>query len=232
MSNLFSGASPSAPLFERYRPQTWQEVIGQDKAVAALRRLIDRGQLSGRAYWIAGKSGTGKTTIARLIAAEVADDFFITEIDASALTVAALRDFERESNLSAWGKGGRAYVANEAHGCRKDVIRQLLVTLERIPSHVVWLFTTTADGQEALFEDCADASPLLSRCFTVPMNAGNQKGKGFAALAAERVREIAQKEGLDGKPLSVYVRALETAKGNMRAVLQLVETGFFAEKGE
>ena len=64
----------------------------------------------------------------------------------------------------AMGELGRAYIVNEAHGLRKDVIRQLLVVLERIPPHSLWIFTTTIEGQEAIFEDYDDASPLLSRC--------------------------------------------------------------------
>jgi hypothetical protein len=74
-----------------------------------------------------------------------------------------LKDLEFESNLKGFGdKSGRAFIVNEAHGLRKDVIRQLLVMLERIPPHVVWVFTTTIEGQESLFEDYDDASPLLS----------------------------------------------------------------------
>ena len=126
--------------------------------------------LAGRAYWLSGQSGTGKTTIARLLAAEVADDFSTQEVDASALTVAALRELERESQISGWGeKGGRAYLVNEAHGLRKDVIRQFLVMLERVPSHVVWIFTTTTEGEQGLFEDYDDAGPLLSRCLPLPL---------------------------------------------------------------
>ena len=45
-------------LTERYRPQTWGDVAGQDKAVARLRALAKRG-LGGRAYWLSGQSGTG-----------------------------------------------------------------------------------------------------------------------------------------------------------------------------
>jgi DNA polymerase III gamma/tau subunit len=60
-------------LAERYRPATWDEVVGQEKVVARLRALSARGGLAGRAYWLSGQSGTGKTTIARLIAQEVAD---------------------------------------------------------------------------------------------------------------------------------------------------------------
>lgn len=57
------------PLYEAHRPQSWDEVVGQDKAVSKLLALKERVGLAGRAYWISGQSGTGKTTIARLIAA-------------------------------------------------------------------------------------------------------------------------------------------------------------------
>ena len=69
-------------LHEQYRPQTWDEVIGQDRAIAKIQAVARRG-LSGRAFWIAGQSGTGKTTIARLIAKEVADPFCVVEMDAA-----------------------------------------------------------------------------------------------------------------------------------------------------
>ena len=75
-------------LADKYRPASWDEVVGQDKIVARLRALAARGSLAGRAFWLSGQSGTGKTTIARLIAAEVADPFLIEELDAAALTVA------------------------------------------------------------------------------------------------------------------------------------------------
>src|SRR5437764_10708727 len=95
-------------LTEQYRPNTWNEVVGQDKIVQRVQALAQRG-LAGRAYWISGQSGTGKTTIARLIAAEVADELLIREVDAAGLTVSALRDLEAEMNVRGWGPGGRAY---------------------------------------------------------------------------------------------------------------------------
>ena len=96
------------------RPATWAEVVGQERVVGRIRQLAQRDALAGRAYWLSGQSGTGKTTIARLLAAEVADDFSTQEVDASALTIAALRELERESQISGWGeKGGRAYLVNE-----------------------------------------------------------------------------------------------------------------------
>ena len=78
----------------------------------------------------------------------------MTEVDAAALTVAELQSLECQMQVCGWGeKTGRAYLVNEAHALRKPVIRQLLVLLERIPRHVVIVFTTTCEGQDALFED-------------------------------------------------------------------------------
>jgi DNA polymerase III gamma/tau subunit len=61
-------------LADKWRPRSWVEVVGQDKVVATFRRIISRGEIGGRAYWFSGKSGTGKTTCAHLVAAEVADE--------------------------------------------------------------------------------------------------------------------------------------------------------------
>src|SRR5262245_65601398 len=216
MASLFQ-----KPLTEKYRPASWADVVGQEKLIARIRALAERSGLTGRAFFLSGQSGTGKTTIARLIAADIASGWDTEELDAGALTVPALREIERGLSVRGMSeKGGRAVIVNEAHALRKDVIRQLLVMLERIPAHVVWVFTTTIEGQESLFEDYEDASPLLSRCLRLDL-ARRELARAFA----ERAKQIAQAEALDGKPTEQYVRLVQTHRQNFRAVLQAIEAG-------
>ncbi|MFH1572556.1 MAG: RuvB-like domain-containing protein, partial [Acidobacteriota bacterium] len=74
----------------KYRPKRLGQVIGQDKAVRLIQSVANRGQLGGRAFALTGPSGSGKTSLAYIIARMVADDLFITELDAANLTPAAI----------------------------------------------------------------------------------------------------------------------------------------------
>jgi replication-associated recombination protein RarA len=212
-------------LYTRYRPRQWSEVVGQDKALAVLDRCRQRGGLNGRAYWISGKSGTGKSTIALLIASEVADRWATTELDGGQVDSATLAELERDCRQRPMGRGC-CLIVNEAHGLRAPVIRRLLVILESLPAWVTVIFTTTADGQESLFEDQIDAHPLLSRCLLLTLTS-RDLAKPFAKLA----KEIAQREGLDGQPIERYIKLVNEHRGNLRAVLQAIEAGAMQSTG-
>jgi DNA polymerase-3 subunit gamma/tau len=209
-------------LFERYRPQRFDDVAGQDAAIAQVKRLLRKGW-GGRAWWLVGPSGSGKTTIARIIAQQGCDALSIQELDSQNLTPAAVREcVESYRCRSLFGNGGKAFIVNEAHGLRRDTIRELLTALEPaggLPSHIVWIFTTTDKGEIKLFaddDDAGNADALLSRCDCVKLNRND-------SAFASRARKIAQEEGIDGKCITAYDVLANECDGNMRRMLQRIE---------
>jgi replication-associated recombination protein RarA len=213
---------PSKPLFEKYRPSTWAEVVGQESAVQRVTALRDRSGLGSRAFWITGASGTGKTTIARLISAEVADPFCTIEVDAGAVTPDFIRDAERSASMyGMWAKTGRVWIVNEAHGLRGQTIRALEVLLEPIPAHCVWIFTTTKTGEAKLFEGCEDPGPLLSRCIRLDLSSDVETD--FAARLARIAKAEKLDAGLNGSLRLRCVELIRRHRGNMRAAIQAID---------
>ena len=113
----------------------------------------------------------------------------------------------------------------------RDIVRRLLRLLKPIPAHVLFVFTTTNDGQDALFEDALfedaiGAGPLLSRCVRLEL-----ARRGLSEPFAERVREIAQAEALDGRYLAdpVLVPFAMSGGGTYRTVAPSEHTRTNAE---
>lgn len=207
-------------LFRKYAPQSWNEVVGHKHVKTSVAMMKSRGSLGGKAFMITGPSGIGKSTCARLIAQDVCDEDNIIDLDASSITPAAVVDLERSLRCFAIGdKPGRAITINECHALRKDTIRQLLVTLERIPQHTVWILTTTNLGQQVLF-DGMDASPLVSRCIEFRLEANR-----YLERFAERAMQIAEAEGLGGAAFSEYVDVAKRTECNFRRMLSCIEAG-------
>lgn len=204
-------------LFQRFRPKSFEQIAGQTKAKQLLLRIRNAGGFGGRSFWLVGPSGTGKTTIAELLATELADPVNVLELDASDATPARLTEVERASRTLAIGnKPGRAVIINEAHGLRKDSVRKLLTMLERIPRHVVWIFTTTDAGMKSF--DGIDADPLLSRTLQVQLESNLR-------AFARRAQKIAEHVKLGGAKAAEYLQLAKECRGNLRMMLSRIEAG-------
>jgi replication-associated recombination protein RarA len=206
-------------LHETHRPTEWSQVIGQPKVVSVCRKLAADGNVGGHAFWITGESGTGKSTIARLLAAEIASEEWgaVVELDAGQLTVERVRELASDLQFFAGGKGGRAVIVNEAHGLRAASVRALLVALEPIPAHVCWIFTTTVEGNETLLDGQMDAGPLQSRC--LPLSLAR---RGLAQAFADKALEVGTSMGLAFTP-EWYLRLVKDCRNNLRAVWSRIE---------
>lgn len=209
-------------LTQKYRPKDWPEIVGQDKACKLLARREAAGELRGHAYWVSGKSGVGKTSIARIIRDKVSDPMYSVELDASELTMGLLRDIKEDLMYAPMTCDSRVYIINEAHGLRKDPVRMLLQLLEEpwLSPCVTWIFTTTLDGQMEFEDSHIDSSPLLSRCTDIKLHE-----RGLRSPMALRCQQIARAEGMDGQPIEAYERLMKRCTNNMRTALQEIEAG-------
>ncbi|HEX4744290.1 MAG TPA: DNA polymerase III subunit gamma/tau [Candidatus Limnocylindria bacterium] len=157
---------PDRPaLYRRYRPQTFAQVIGQEPVTRTLRNAIAAGHVA-HAYLLSGTRGTGKTSIARLIAKAVnctkakdaepcdacetcvaiRDGRFLDliEIDAASNRgIDEMRDLREKVRFAPSDGRYKVYVIDEAHQLTNEAFNALLKTLEEPPAHVIFVLATT-----------------------------------------------------------------------------------------
>ena len=202
-------------LYEKYRPKTLTEFIGQVKVKRQVQAITGRDSWDRDALWIGGPSGTGKTTLAWIIARQVATDLFIHELDGDKCNVEQVRELEKTLILSA-PNSWRVVIVNESHAMTARAVQAWLTLLERLPKHALIIFTTTENLTEDLFGNFS--GPFGSRCKVF-----NFTNQGLAQLFAKRAKEIALAEGLDGQPDQKYLRLVQDCRNNFRQVLQRID---------
>lgn len=205
-------------LYEKYRPKNLAEFIGQDKVKRQVEQITQRENWDRDAFWIQGPSGTGKTSLAWIIANQVANDFDITELDGDKCNVEAVRELEKNFQLSSMFGGWKVVIVNESHAMSTKAVQAWLTLLERLPKYRLVIFTTTEPLQEDLFGNFS--GPFASRCKVLSFT-----NQGLAQDMANRAQAIAQAENLDGQPIQKYLRLVQECRNNMRAVLQKIDAG-------
>lgn len=131
-------------LYRKYRPENWDEVIGQDHIVKAIGGALKAGKVS-HAYLLCGPRGTGKTTIARIIAHELGSSVNdIYELDAASNRgIDDVRSIKESVGTMPFDSKYKIYILDEVHMFTKDAWNALLKTIEEPPKHVIFILATT-----------------------------------------------------------------------------------------
>jgi DNA polymerase-3 subunit gamma/tau len=226
-------------LARKFRPQNFDEVIGQDHISQTLKNAISEKRIS-HAYLFSGPRGCGKTTLARILAKAVnckngptaipcgvcenclevskSSSVDVLEIDgASNNGIDEIRALRENVKFASAHSNYKIYIIDEAHQITTQAFNALLKTLEEPPAHVIFIMATTEQHKIPV--------TILSRC---------QKYRFKLISASEMasaIQNIAQKEGfeIDSDALSIITAS---SGGSMRDALSLLDQAVSSNSGK
>ena len=210
-------------LARRFRPQAFDDVVGQEHVSRALRNAIRAGRVA-HAYMFTGARGVGKTSTARILAkalncpnvvdgvpcnnCEICDgisagnDVDVLEIDgASNRGIDDIRSLRANVGVRSMRTQFKVYIIDEVHMLTKEAFNALLKTLEEPPPNVKFVFCTTEPNKVP--------DTILSRCQRFDFSSINDRSIG------DRLREIAKAEGFEVAEDALELVA-RRARGSMR----------------
>ncbi len=214
----------------RYRPQTFNDLVGQEHISQALSNAIATNRV-GHAYLFTGARGVGKTSSARILAKALncvdgptatpcnqcdicqsisgGDDVDVLEIDgASNRGIDEIRQLRQNVNVRPSRARFKIYIIDEVHMLTREAFNALLKTLEEPPEHVKFIFCTTEPNKIPI--------TILSRCQRFDFAGIRTKS------IAERLRHIVGAEGVEADDDALQLLARRAA-GSMRDSQSLLE---------
>src|SRR5437016_6747860 len=219
-------------LARKYRSATFDEIVGQEHVAQTLKRAIESGRIA-HAYLFCGTRGTGKTSMARILAKALncekskgptpspcgkwetclaiarGDDIDVIEIDAASNTgVENVRELIENSRYRPARSRFKVYIIDEAHMLSKQAFNALLKTLEEPPEHVKFILATT-EPEKLL-------PTILSRCQRFDFR--NIPSREIAA----HLKEISKQEKIKADEDALLLIA-KAGAGSMRDALSLLD---------
>ncbi len=217
-------------LYRKFRPQTFEEVKGQDAIVATLKNQIKANRI-GHAYLFCGTRGTGKTSVAKILAKAVNCErpvdgspcgecptckaiakgsiLNVVEIDAASNNgVDNIRDLREQVEYAPTEGRYKVFIIDEVHMLSTGAFNALLKTLEEPPSYVIFILATTEVQKIPI--------TILSRCQKYDFK------RITSDVIRKRLKELTEAEGIESEERALAYVA-KAADGSMRDALSLLD---------